>query len=179
MTGDARRWHLTEAPILAPAADYFTRSTVGPFVDMHTEVNFGMKGHVYISVETIRELAEIAGIIGEQKTPEEMNLYEHAIYNRGLKEGIARGEDIREQLSGLLGHLGPADPADDRTAGDGDAGDAPADPPAPAGEADAGSPPVGDPPKRRARGKARDAAGGEGADGVSGDGRDDDSAFRI
>jgi hypothetical protein len=170
---------MTDAPTLSPAVDYFTRTPNGPFLDTGIEVNFGMKGHVYIAVSTLREMAEIAGLIGEQKDPEAMNLHEIAIYNRGLKDGLARGEELREHLSGILAHLGPVDSGDD-----------PADPPAPAGsdvpvadaptgEGDAAGTPVGDPPKRGARGKARDAGGREGADGVSGDGSHDDGAFRI
>jgi hypothetical protein len=170
---------MIDAPALAPAVDYFTRTPNGPFLDTGVEVNFGMKGHIYIAIETLREMAEIAGIIGELKDPGAMNLHEIAIYNRGLKDGIERNEELREHLSGILAHLGSVDSGDSPDAEPDPAGGAAPVAAPETGEGDAAGAPVGDPPQRGARGKARDADRSEGADGVSGDGGHDDSAFRI
>lgn len=58
------RFTLVDKPALEPAEDLITRSTVGPFVDCGAWVQPSpRKRRVYLSVDTIRELAEAAGIV--------------------------------------------------------------------------------------------------------------------
>jgi hypothetical protein len=57
------RYSLTNAPAQQPAEDLITRSTVGPFVDTGAWTVPGPhRRRIYLSVETIAELAEAAGV---------------------------------------------------------------------------------------------------------------------
>jgi hypothetical protein len=60
---DARRWSMVDAPTLQPAVDFVTKSPNGPFLDTGINVIPEMRGRVYLSVDTIREMAEIAGLL--------------------------------------------------------------------------------------------------------------------
>lgn len=101
---DARRWALTDAPTLQPAVDFITKSPNGPFIDTGFDVRFEQRGRVYLSVETIREMAEVAGLL-ETKNAEEENLHEIAIYNRGYEAGLHESEELLGKLSAVAGRL--------------------------------------------------------------------------
>lgn len=58
------RFQLVPQPAFSPAGDLITGSTVGPFVDCGAWVQPSpRKQRIYLSVETIRALAEAAGVI--------------------------------------------------------------------------------------------------------------------
>lgn len=61
-------YELVEAPQHQPAVDFLTRSGQGPFVDTKIDVQYKPedrgKKRVYLSVETIKYLAQVAGIDG-------------------------------------------------------------------------------------------------------------------
>lgn len=52
------------APTLAPGDDYITRSLKGPFVDTGLQIKPGQARHgrVYLSIDTVREMAQILGL---------------------------------------------------------------------------------------------------------------------
>jgi hypothetical protein len=52
------------SPALAPGDDYITRSLKGPFIDTGLQIKPGQARHgrVYLSHDTVREMAEILGL---------------------------------------------------------------------------------------------------------------------
>mgnify|MGYP000853084519 CR=1 FL=1 len=95
---------LVTHPEKAPAVDFITRSSVGPFVDTGVDVimrsqpgNPVITERVYLSVATIGHLAQLAGIDGDA-----------TITPAREKQLIAQGklEGLREGLDGQLADLG-------------------------------------------------------------------------
>lgn len=101
---DARRWAIVDAPALMPGVDFVTRSPNGPFIDTGISVSVENRGRVYLSVETIKEMAEIAGLI-ETKNAQERSLHDMEIYNEGYKAGLQEGADLSERLGNIVSHL--------------------------------------------------------------------------
>lgn len=104
---DARRWAVVEAPTLQPAVDFITKTPNGPFIDTGLNVTFEMRGRVYLSIETIKEMAEIAGLL-ENKNAQEKNLHELEIYNLGYKDGLNEGAELNGKLTAVISRLSPA-----------------------------------------------------------------------
>lgn len=99
------RFELVAAPALQPAEDAITRSTVGPFVDTGAWTIPGpQKRRIYLSVDTIRELAITAGIVAPEGAGEAQ--IAHA-YATGALDTIkeALGGDLVRVLVRLAGHL--------------------------------------------------------------------------
>ena len=105
---DAQRWSMTDAPALQPAVDFITKSPVGPFIDTGLNVTFEMRGRVYLSVETIKEMAQIAGLL-ENKNAQEKSLYEAGIYNRGYKDGLYEGKELLGKLTTAVERMSAPD----------------------------------------------------------------------
>lgn len=101
---DARRWQMIDAPTLSPGVDFVTRSPNGPFLDTGINLTVENRGRVYLSVETIREMAEIAGIL-KINNAQEKALYDLEIYNRGYEAGLKEGQKIVELLDSVAGRL--------------------------------------------------------------------------
>ena len=90
-------------PSLAPAVDFITRSSVGPFVDTGVDVLLRSQPgtpvvteRVYLAFSTIRQLAKMAGLGGSAAEKESAAEYEARLIAQGkldgLKEGI--GDDL-------------------------------------------------------------------------------------
>jgi activator of HSP90 ATPase len=101
---DARRWAIVDAPTLQPAVDFITKSPNGPFIDTGVNVTFEMRGRMYLSVETIKEMAEIAGLL-EARNAQEANLHELDIYNKGYEAGLKEGEELYGKLVAVVDRL--------------------------------------------------------------------------
>lgn len=95
---------LVTHPEKAPAVDFITRSSVGPFVDTGVDVilrsqpgNPVTVERLYLSVATIGHLAQLAGITADATVSPERE-----------KQLIAQGklEGLREGLDGQLVDLG-------------------------------------------------------------------------
>ena len=108
---DAQRWTLTDAPTLQPAVDFITKTPNGPFIDTGFNVSFENRGRVYLSVETIREMAQVAGLL-ENKNAQDKTLHDIAIYNDGYKAGLKEGEELVAKLMGVAGRLAAGDYSD-------------------------------------------------------------------
>jgi hypothetical protein len=108
---DAQRWKLTDAPILQPAVDFITKTPNGPFIDTGFDVPFELRGRVYLSVETIKEMATVAGLL-ESKNAQEKNLHDEANYNRGYEDGLKEGNELVSKLMGITGRLVAGDFSD-------------------------------------------------------------------
>jgi len=105
---DARRWEVTNAPALQPAVDFITKSPNGPFIDTGLNVTFEMRGRVYLSVETIKEMAEIAGLL-ENRNAQEKNLHDEGNYNRGYEAGLKEGAELLGKLTAAVERLSAPD----------------------------------------------------------------------
>lgn len=101
---------LVTHPALAPAVDFITRSSVGPFVDTGVDVllrsqpgNPVVTERVYLAVSTIRQLAQLAGLGGSDAEKESAAEYEARLIAQGkldgLKEGI--GDDLADLVRTL------------------------------------------------------------------------------
>lgn len=119
MFDPASRYALVDQPQLNPAFDFITHNTNGPFVDTGLTINkfdsMFAEAHaarVYISVETLRELAEGAGLFEPYK---DSNI---EYYKDGYADGMVDGRRIVEeehgtardlvaQLGGLGLHVAP------------------------------------------------------------------------
>jgi hypothetical protein len=105
---DARRWAIVDAPTLQPGVDFITKSPNGPFIDTGVNVTFEMRGRMYLSVETIKEMAEVAGLL-ETKNAQEKSLYDIDVYNQGYKDGLRDGEELIAKLTTTVSRLTPPD----------------------------------------------------------------------
>jgi hypothetical protein len=99
-------WTLTDAPTLAPAVDYVTGTSVGPFVDTGIEVAFGNKGRLYLAESTIREMAEQLGLF-EVRNAVAVELHETEIYNAGYKAGLTQSGELDGLLRTVADRLVP------------------------------------------------------------------------
>lgn len=105
---DAQRWTLTDAPTLQPAVDFITKTPNGPFIDTGFNVTFENRGRVYLSVETIKEMAEVAGLL-DRKNAQEKNLHELEIENRGYERGLRDSEELVGKLTSIISRMSAPD----------------------------------------------------------------------
>jgi len=105
---DAQRWKLTDAPTLQPAVDFITKTPNGPFIDTGFDVPFELRGRVYLSVETIKEMAQVAGLL-ENKNAQELNLHDKAMYERGYERGLRDSEELVGKLTSVISSMSAPD----------------------------------------------------------------------
>ncbi len=85
------RFFLTDAPALSPGVCWITRTSKGPFIDTGVDLSKNVidRGRIYLSVEVLREMAQLAGLFeeGEPKTAalKRKQWYEEG-YNQAIKE---------------------------------------------------------------------------------------------
>lgn len=108
---DAKRWVLIDAPTLQPAVDFITKTPNGPFIDTGFDVAFENRGRIYLSVDTIKEMAEVAGLL-ENKNAQELSLHELEIENRGYERGLKEGEELVSKLMAVTSRLAAGDFSD-------------------------------------------------------------------
>lgn len=114
---DARRWSMIDAPTLLPAVDWITRSPNGPFLDTGINISVENKGRVYLSVETLREMAEIAGLL-ESKGNAEQSLHDKEQYEKGYADGLKKEGQLVESLMAITHILAGRSTGIDDLAGD-------------------------------------------------------------
>ena len=105
---DARRWSITDAPTLQPAVDFITKTPNGPFIDTGMNVTFEQRGRMYLSVETIKEMAEVAGLL-DNKNAQEKNLHDLEIENRGYERGLRDSEELVGKLTSIISRMSATD----------------------------------------------------------------------
>lgn len=102
MRGELR---LIESPELAPAVDFITRTGQGPFVDTGVDVVYvpekrNQKERIILSIDTIRALAQVAGILDEGKSDAARDA---SLIAQGKLEAVKEG--LGERLGDLAGVL--------------------------------------------------------------------------
>lgn len=176
----ASRFSFTAQPAMQPAKDLITGETVGPFVDTGRDIQFAETGRVYLSINTVQEMADGLGLFEPFK--ERIKNIEADGYQRGLLDGVKEnlGGDIRllvDRLGGLVDGLlaEPVLPAQGTSAPDS------SDEPAVLSADGAPSEAVGvaKPAQRRPRGQGNGARSQRRPAGISGDSGDGTNPFRI
>lgn len=119
------RFQLVAHPAIEPGTDLITGSTVGPFVDCGAWVPPSpRKRRVYLSVETVRQLAEAAGVVNSNSGSEERDRQQRALGALDFMRENLGGDmaDVIRRLARLLddGGVAAVDPhAHEHAAGDG------------------------------------------------------------
>jgi hypothetical protein len=111
MMDDHSRYSVVTAAPLMPGTDWVTKSPNGPFIDTGVDVKFNERGRLYLAVETIREMAEIAGLFDVVPIAQAAEMAEQYELGRsaGIKEDLnGRLGSIRDQLVSLASVLGDA-----------------------------------------------------------------------
>jgi len=105
------RFRIVDNPPLAPAEDFFTKSIVGPFIDTGKTVEYDQaqrRPRIYISQETIREMAEDLGLFDQYR--EAIIAAEEKSYAIGYAEGVKENfdadlVDVADRLSNIADAL--------------------------------------------------------------------------
>lgn len=86
------RFKVVETPAMMPGECWITKTSVGPFIDTMTDVPFERRGHVYISIDVVREMAFEAG------------LFEGLVPSAQVEEAYRNGraDAIKENINGDL-----------------------------------------------------------------------------
>lgn len=98
---------LVTHPEHAPAVDFLTRSGEGPFIDTGLDVwvrpvpgAANVRERVYLSVNTITQLADLAGSV---QTPSGRTLHEEKLIAQGKVEALREGHG--ERIAALAADL--------------------------------------------------------------------------
>lgn len=83
------RFFLTDAPALAPGVCWITKTGVGPFIDTGIDLSRNVidRGRMYISVDALREMAQVAGLF-EETAPVSVELRKKEFYDQGYKDAL-------------------------------------------------------------------------------------------
>jgi len=83
------RFFLTDAPAMSPGVCWITKSGVGPFIDTGVDLSLHVvdRGRMYISVDAIREMAQIAGLFDEA-APVSVEMRKKEFYDQGYKDAL-------------------------------------------------------------------------------------------
>lgn len=114
MNDAAGRFQLMPTAISSPGVDWITGSDKGPFIDTGHEVQFGRFGRLYLSVDTVREMAEAAGLFDEGRSASELSAHA-AEYFRGYSDAVK--ENTIGHLTDIAARLGSIAAALDHTGG--------------------------------------------------------------
>jgi hypothetical protein len=83
------RFTVVTAPPQQPGHCWITHTSVGPFVDTGVDVSVGKidRGRMYISVDILREMAQVAGLFDE-KTPVGVELRQKEWFDKGYQQAM-------------------------------------------------------------------------------------------
>jgi hypothetical protein len=83
------RFFLTDAPAMSPGVCWITKSGVGPFIDTGIDLSLHVvdRGRMYISVDALREMAQVAGLFDET-TPVSVELRKKELYDLGYNDAL-------------------------------------------------------------------------------------------
>lgn len=83
------RFTLTEGPAQQPGHCWITRTSIGPFIDTGVDVSVGKidRGRMYISIDALREMAQVAGLFDEEP-PVTAELARKEWFNKGYQQAM-------------------------------------------------------------------------------------------
>jgi hypothetical protein len=98
------RFNLVQAPPREPGHCWITKTSVGPFIDTGIDLSVKVidRGRLYISVDALREMAQIAGLFDETE-PKEVGLRKKRWYEEGYNDAMK--ELTNESLNRLVDHI--------------------------------------------------------------------------
>lgn len=98
------RFFLTDAPALAPGVCWITKSGIGPFIDTGVDLSLHVvdRGRMYISVDALREMAQIAGLFGEEQ-PVSVELRKKEFYEQGYNDALK--EINKDAINHFIEHV--------------------------------------------------------------------------
>ena len=103
MNDAAGRFQLMQTAISTPGVDWITGSDKGPFIDTGHEIQFGKFGRLYLSVDTVREMADAAGLFDEELRSSVVSSHA-AEYFRGYSDAVK--ENPNGHLADIIDRLG-------------------------------------------------------------------------
>lgn len=164
----ASRYQLTDTAAMPPAKDIITGAVDGPFVDTGYDIPFSLTGRLYLSVATVRELAQGIGMVDEEdvESTAEAALIGHTI---GYREGVnVNGSlvDAADRIGAALASLRDSNPlAQSPEPANGDENAEPVGKPGPTARVDdeGSSPGVGEGKPARTKGSRRVSGQSNGA----------------
>lgn len=83
------RFFLTDAPALSPGVCWITKTGKGPFIDTGVDLSKNVidRGRIYLSVDAIREMAQLAGLFNEGE-PVAAVLKKKQWYEEGYNDAV-------------------------------------------------------------------------------------------
>jgi hypothetical protein len=83
------RFFLTDAPAMSPGVCWITKTGVGPFIDTGVDLSLHVvdRGRMYIAVDVIREMAQLAGLFDET-APVSVELRKKELYDQGYRDAL-------------------------------------------------------------------------------------------
>lgn len=98
---------MIDVAMLSPGHCWVTRTPNGPFIDTGIEVAFGQRGRMYLSMDALREMADVAGLLAP--TVDEEEVFKRG-YDQGYDEAVKEnhGADLGsavDRLAYLVGEL--------------------------------------------------------------------------
>lgn len=98
------RFNVVQAPSREPGHCWITKTAIGPFVDTGIDLSLDKidRGRIYISVDALREMAQIAGLFGE-KEPVTVELKRKQWYDQGYNDAMK--EMSSDAVDRFIGHI--------------------------------------------------------------------------
>ena len=98
------RFHLVQAPPREPGHCWITKTAVGPFIDTGIDLSVKVidRGRIYISVDALREMAQVAGLFDEEE-PKTVGLQRKKWYDEGYNDAIK--EFSNESVDRFIEHI--------------------------------------------------------------------------
>ena len=83
------RFSLTEGPAQQPGHCWITRTSIGPFIDTGVDVSVGKidRGRIYISIDALREMAQVANLFNEER-PISAELLRKEWFDKGYRQAM-------------------------------------------------------------------------------------------
>jgi hypothetical protein len=115
------RFTVVQAPPQQPGHCWITHTSIGPFVDTGVDVSVGKidRGRMYISIDTLREMAQVAGLFDEE-TPVSVELRKKEWFDKGYQQAMEEIsndavsrfiEHASRNLVGVTGNTAMVEPA--------------------------------------------------------------------
>lgn len=106
MSDPASRYQFVETATMLPGFDFVTKGITGPFIDTGRDVNFAETGRVYLSVDTVREMAQNAGLF-EHEVHDNAESFQNG-FDAGYAAALKERDTIDDLARDLADRLGRA-----------------------------------------------------------------------
>lgn len=99
------RFSIVQAPPKDPGHCWITKTAVGPFIDTGVDLSVAKidRGRIYLSVEVVREMAQLAGLFDEGE-PKTAGLKKKQWYEQGYNDAMKEISD--NAIDRFIEHIG-------------------------------------------------------------------------